>query len=79
MDSRWCCQTSQRYAACVSSFPLRQYANFFSIAQKALQNGRQYIQKSLGRVAKKRFAGREGEIDEWTGEVLGNIKMVTDP
>lgn len=60
-------------------FPLVSYANVSRIAQKALQNGRQYIQKSLRRVAKKKFAGREGEIDGWTGEVLEDIKMVTDP
>lgn len=36
------------------------------------------IQKSLARVAKKKFVGRESEVDGWTGEVMGNIKTVTD-
>lgn len=46
--------------------------------QKALENGLSIIQKSLGRVAKKKFAGREGEIEGWTGEVLSNIGTATD-
>lgn len=49
------------------------------LAQKSLQNGLQIIQKSLARVAKKKFAGSEGELDGWTGQVMGNIKTATDP
>ncbi|KAJ9111024.1 hypothetical protein QFC22_006620 [Naganishia vaughanmartiniae] len=49
------------------------------VTEGALQNGLQIIQKSLGRVAKKKFEGREGEVDAWKGQVLANIKMVTDP
>ncbi|KAI5449759.1 hypothetical protein NCC49_004049 [Naganishia albida] len=47
-------------------------------ADKALANGLSIIQKSLARVGKKKFAGREGEVERWTGEVLGNIKTATD-
>lgn len=47
-------------------------------ADAAYRNGLQIIQKSLGRVAKKKFAGKEGEMEGYTREVMGNITTMTD-
>ncbi|GHJ86555.1 hypothetical protein NliqN6_2957 [Naganishia liquefaciens] len=49
------------------------------ITEKSLQNGLQIIQKSLARVAKKKFADSEADVGGWTGQVMGNIETTTDP
>lgn len=42
------------------------------------RNGLQIIQKSLSRVAKKKFAGKQEEMEGYTREVMGNITTMTD-
>ncbi|GHJ89583.1 hypothetical protein NliqN6_5985 [Naganishia liquefaciens] len=48
------------------------------VTEKACQNGLQIIQKSLGRVAKKKFAGKQDEMEGYTRQVMGNITTMTD-
>lgn len=36
------------------------------------------MQKSLTRVAKKKFDGREADMERFTRETMGNVKTTTD-